>query len=144
MEELDAAREVVQREPGGGLEQDPGRQRRADEHRQRAEIGEGEPDREAAHAGQREAALEPGEEDALGDRRRRVGVRDQVAGGVDLEDAPDQGGIELAAEDVPLHLDADRAEADDRELAGEQLADVDLDPLDRAGERRARRSPGSP
>ena len=53
---------------------------------------------------------------------------------VDLEDAADQRRVDLAAEDVALDLDADRRDVDDRELAGEQLADVDLDALDRAGE----------
>src|SRR5262249_46157510 len=45
--------------------------------------------------------------------------------------------FELAAEQLALHRHADRSNVDDRELAGEQLADVDLHALDGARELKA-------
>ena len=60
---------------------------------------------------------------------------DHVAVCVELQDPADQLGVELAAEQGALHLDADRGDADDRELALLEQAEVDLDALDRAGER---------
>ncbi len=134
MEELDAAGEVVERQARIRVEQDAGRQARAEEDGQRPEVGERQADREPAHAGHAEAAFDPGEEDAGVDRGRRVGVGDDVAAGVDLDDPADQLRVELPAEHVSLDRDADRRDADDRELPGEQLADIDLDALDRAGE----------
>src|SRR5205823_12567412 len=89
-------------------------------------------------AGHLEPALEPRVEDAVGDRRRRVGDVDHVPERVELEDAADQLGVDLAAEQVALHLNAEPRDVDDRELAAEQLPDVDLHPVDRAREREPR------
>ena len=137
LEELDAGEEVVDREADLRHEQDAGGQAHAELDRQRAELGQREPDREPAHAGHREAALDADEQDPLLDRGRRVERVDHAVGRVELEDPADQLRRELAAEHVALDRDADRRDVDDRELAVEQLPDVDLDALDRARELQA-------
>ena len=134
LEELDAREEVVDRKAERRVDDDRRREVRLERNGQRAELREADADRDAADAGEREAALEPRIEDALVDRRDGVEVVDDTAAGVELEDAAHELGVDLAAEHVALDRDAERADADDRELAVDELPDVDLDALDRARE----------
>ena len=134
LEELDARREVVDRQAGRRIDDDAGRQARAQEHAERPELGDGEADTEAAHAGEGEAAFHADEEDALVDRRGGVEVADQRTARVELEDAADERRLEIAAEELALHRHADRGDVDDRELAAREPADVDHHAFDRAGE----------
>ena len=134
LEELHAGREVVDREAGVRLEQDAARHRAGNEYADRPEFGDRELDGEAADAGHLEAALDADEEHAVDHWRGGVEAVDHRGIGIELDDAADQPGVDLAAEHLALELDADRGDVDDRELALEQQADVDLDPFDGARE----------
>src|SRR5207244_9627009 len=95
------------------------------------------PHAKTSNDGNLEGALHAREEDSLLDRGRDVGVVDDLVGVADLDDAADERGLELAAEQLAFHLDAERRDADDGELTVKELADVDLDAVDGAREREA-------
>ena len=111
LEELDAGGEVVDRQARVGFEQDAAGDLDVDEHLERPELGQAEADREAGHPGHREAALDAQVEDALRHRRRVVERADDVVVRVELEDAADEAGVELAAEHLALHLHGDGVDA---------------------------------
>ena len=137
LEELHPGREVVDGEARGRIDHDAGRQAGADEDAEWPELAQREADAEPAHAAQAEGALHANEEDALGHRRGGIERPDDVEGPVELQDAADEPGVEVATEQLALHGDADRGDVDDRELALEQQLGRDLDALDGAGERQA-------
>ena len=121
LEELHARGEVVDAEARVGLEQDAAGHLDADEHLQRAELAQAEPDGEAGQPGDRETALKADVEHPVLDRGRGVESADDVEGRVEPQDAADQPGVDLAAEEFALHGDPEGLDRDDRELAlGEQ------------------------
>ena len=92
-----------------------------------------------------EAALDAEEEDPLLDRRGRVEDVDQMRQlASSLRMPPIRPASISPPNRLPFTGHADRGDVDDRELAVEQLADIDLDALDRAGEFAARRMPLMP
>ena len=134
LEELDTGGEVRQRETRVRLDQH--RDRGVDEEAQGSELRDGEA-RLDPDPRELEPALDADEEDALGHRRRDVEGVDQPPAGVEAQDTAEQPGLEHAAEQLALDLHGDRLDVGDRELAVEQLAHVDLDARDGAGELQA-------
>ena len=134
LEELHTGREVVDRQAGDGFEQDAARDGRRDEHAQRAQFGDREADSEAADPGKGEPSLNTDEEHPVLDRRGGVEVVDGGTGGIELDDAAYQAGVDLPAEQIALDRDTDGRNVGDRELPGQQFADIDLDALDGARE----------
>ena len=132
LEELHTRGEVRHRQTGDGLQQDrdPG----SDLYAERTQLGQGEPDGQDADPRQVEAALNTNEEHAVLNSRQSIQGGNDVAGGVELDDPADQGARKFAPEQVPGDRHPDGGDVHDREFAIEQLADVNLHALDRAGE----------
>ena len=134
LEEFDAGREIVDRKAGVRFEQDAARHRAGNEDAERTQFGNCELDGEATDTGECEAALDADKEHPIDHRGGAVEAVDHRAVGVQLDDAADQAGGDLPAEHVALERDADRGDVDDRELALQEQADIDLDAFDGAGE----------
>ena len=128
-EELDAAGE------GTDLEAERQRHLRVhrDEHVQRAELGKAEAQMQP-HAGHLEPAINADEEHAVGHRGRAVERVNERPVRIELQDAADQRGLQLAAKHHALHAHAQRGDVDDREFALEEQRRLDLHAFDRAGE----------
>ncbi len=134
LEELDARREVVDGQPRVRLQDNPARHRRRQEHPERAQLRNRKPDAQPANPREREAALHPHEEHPVRHRGRGVEGVDQTPIRIQLQNPPNQPGIDRSPKQIPAHGDANGRNVHDRELAIEERPDVDLHTLNRPRE----------
>ena len=129
--EVHAGAEVAERQAGIGL--DRHRHIGIDEDSQWTKLGQRQADAKAAHR-QFQGALQAEEEYPVCHRRGGIDGRDHVAIGIQLENTAEQPGRNLASEHLSFNHHRNGRDIDDRELAVQQQAKIDLDPVNTAAD----------